>query len=198
MAARKDGRFRIMYAGAFCGGAGLLVEALRGGALGEEWTLELYGASPGHVESLGWQDARITAHGWGSQAEVHAAMTEADLLYAPNGFDAESQRLAVRQFPSKVADYLAARKPILVCAPANSSIARYVHRWNCAELVEEESAEAVGAALRRLAESPERRRELIARGDEAFRANHDVKRQREDLLTLLRGLRDRSRCGARG
>jgi glycosyltransferase involved in cell wall biosynthesis len=192
IAPRGDGTFRLVYAGSFDAstavGMRLLIEGLRGGAIGENWTLDLYGLSPGHATSQGWEDARVTAHGWRPQQEVHTAMAGADLLYAAFGFDALARRLANRQFPSKMADYLAARRPVLVCAPRDTAISRYIHRWNCAELVEEPSREAVAAALHRLATSPERRDELVERGWEAFRANHEVAQLRAQLVSRLRQL----------
>jgi glycosyltransferase involved in cell wall biosynthesis len=192
MSPRDDGTFRIVYTGGFndsiAPGLALLVEALRQAAIGENWSLDLFGPRPANIASYGWEDARVTAHGWRPQEEVHTAMAGADLLYVPFGFDALARRLANRQFPSKMADYLAARRPILVCAPPDTSISRYVHQWHCAELVEEPSAEAVGAALRRLATSPQRRDELVERGWEAFLANHDVGRLRADLVSRLQQL----------
>lgn len=190
MSPRDDGMFRIVYAGNFndsiAPGLALLVQALRQGAIGENWSLDLYGASPAHAASRGWKDAPVTAHGWRPQPDVHAAMAGADLLFVPLGFDALARQLGNRQFPSKMADYLAARRPILVCAPRDTAISRYIHRWKCAELVEEPTVEAVAAALRRLAESPERRKELVERGREAFRANHEVAQLRAELVSRLR------------
>jgi glycosyltransferase involved in cell wall biosynthesis len=193
MSPRDDGTFRIVYTGGFndciAHGLDLLVQALRQGAIGENWSLDLYGPSPAHAASRGWNDAPVTAHGWRSQPDVHAAMAGADLLFVPLGFDALARQLGNRQFPSKMADYLAARRPVLVCAPPESSVSRYVRQWDCAELVDEPSPRAMGLALHRLAISRERRCDLVERGQETFRINHDVNRQRAELLTLLRRLR---------
>ena len=73
-------------------------------------------------------------------------------------------------------------------AAPESSIARYARHWDCAELAEEPSVEAVGAALRRVACPPERQRRLVERGLQAFAVNHDIHRQRADLVCLLRRL----------
>ena len=190
---RHGPTFRIVFTGtssAFAiSGLGLLNAALHMGAVGEDWTVDLYGVDPSVVGRLGWQDARVSAHAWGTQSEVHAAMSAADLLFVPFSFDDESRRLSIRSFPSKLADYLAAQRPVLVCAPRESSVARYVRQWDCAELVEEPSPRAMVLALQRLITSPERRRHLVERGQEAFRINHDVNRQRAQLLALIRRLR---------
>lgn len=190
---RHEPTFRIVFTGTSSPGAmsglGLLRAALRMGAVGEDWTLDLYGVTPGAVGRLGWEDPRVSAHGWGTQSQVHAAMSAADLLFVPFGFDDESRRLAIRSFPSKLADYLATRSPVLVCAPPESSVSRYVRKWDCAELVDEPSPQAMGLALHRLATSRERRRDLVERGRETFRINHDVNCQRAELLDLFRRLR---------
>ncbi len=165
-----------------------LVHALRNGVIGDNWVLHLYGGSQKHMERAGWNDRRVVAHGWLSQDEVHAAMTGADLLYVPVGFDEESRRLAQRQFPSKLADYLAARRPVLVCASAEAAVSRYVRNCDCAELVEENSAAAVAEALQRLVGSPQRRKDLVERGWAAFQANHDVVLLRSQLVSRLRQL----------
>jgi glycosyltransferase involved in cell wall biosynthesis len=188
-----DGMFRIVYTGGFndsiAPGLDLLVEALRQGAIGENWSLDLYGPLPAHAASRGWNDAPVTVHGWRPQPEVHAAMAGADLLFVPLGFDALARQLSNRGFASKMADYLAARRPVLVCSPPESSVSRYVRQWDCAELVDEPSPRAMGLALHRLATSRERRRDLVERGQETFRINHDVNRQRAELLALFRRLR---------
>ena len=190
---RHEPTLRIVFTGSSSAssisGLGLLREALRAGAVGEDWTLDLYGVAERDLACLGCQDARVSAHGWGTQEQVHVAMAGADLLLAPFGFDAESRQLGIRSFPSKMADYFAARKPVLVCAPPESSIARYIRQWDCAELVDEPSAQAMAKGLHRLATSQDRRRHVVQRGEEAFRANHDVNRQRAELLALLRRLR---------
>jgi hypothetical protein len=102
-----------------------------------------------------------------SRDEARAAQRAADILFLPIAFDAKPhvQRTAS---PSKMPEYLAAGRPILVHAPPESSVAEYARLHGFAEVVDEPNVEALAAAVRRLAGDEPRRRELTERAAETL------------------------------
>jgi glycosyltransferase involved in cell wall biosynthesis len=181
---------RVVFAGAVTivtiPSIDLLVKALQSPALsGIKWSLDLYGAFPIHLRQPGWDDARVRAHGWAPQPDVHAALRQADVLYLPYSFDDANLRVVQTSFPSKLADYLAAGKPVLICAPPESTVMPYAREGGFAELVDRPSQDLLAAALLRLATSPEHRQRLAARGLQVFSENHDIVRQRREFMACI-------------
>jgi glycosyltransferase involved in cell wall biosynthesis len=194
------GALRVAFTGTLTAvtipGIGLLVKALQSPALlGIKWSLDLYGALPIHLPQFGWDDERVHAHGWAPQQEVHAALRQADVLYLPYSFDDDRSRIVQTSFPSKLADYLAAGKPVLICAPPESGVVPYAREGGFAEVVDRPNKDLLAAALVRLATSPEHRQRLAARGLQVFAENHDIARQqREFIACITRLVHDGKHC----
>ena len=194
------GALRVAFTGTLTAvtipGIGLLVKALQSPALsGIKWSLDLYGALPIPLPQFGWDDERVHAHGWAPQQEVHAALRQADVLYLPYSFDDDRSRIVQTAFPSKLADYLAAGRTVLICAPPDSTVMSYAREGGFAEVVDRPSEDLLAAALVRLATSPEHRQRLAARGLQVFAENHDiVRQQREFMACVARLVHDGKHC----
>ncbi len=96
--------------------------------------------------------------------EVRAAQRAADILFLPLSFDAVVAVVETTS-PSKLPEYLAAGRPILIHAPANSYLVAYAQQYGCAEVVAEPDVDGLAQALRRLATDAARRRELSELSD---------------------------------
>jgi glycosyltransferase involved in cell wall biosynthesis len=190
--ARRERPFRIAYTGSFTPGpmasTALLVNVLLRDFAGHSWQLDLWGVDEKTARDQGWTDARIRAHGWGTQEQIRAALRNSDLVYLPMGFDPASRLFSIRSFPSKFTDYVASGRPVLVCAPPEACISRYIGEHACAELVDEPSPQRLAEAVRMLMDHPERREAMALRGLEAFRENHDIRRQRKAFVAELHQL----------
>lgn len=97
----------------------------------------------------------------------------ADVLFVPMSFDAADRSNMEIAFPSKLTDYTAVGLPLLVYGPAYCSAVRWaVENDGVAEVVAEDSADALSAALSRLARDPQRRmtlaRNALAAGEAYF------------------------------
>ena len=185
-----SGGLRIVFAGAVTDptipSIDLLVKALQSPALSAiQWSLDLYGVLPDGLRQLGWEDERIHGKPWVPQQQLPAVLRQADVLYLPYSFGPGQLRFVQTSFPSKLADYLAAGKPVLICAPSESGIVAYAREGGFAEVVDRPSEDLLAAALLRLAASPEHRQRLAARGLQVFAANHDIARQQRQFVACI-------------
>jgi glycosyltransferase involved in cell wall biosynthesis len=110
-----------------------------------------------------------------SRAEARSAQRGADILFLPIAFDAKPHVIATAS-PSKMPEYLATGRPILVHAPADSYLTRYAREQRFAEIVDERDAAALAAAVRRLCTHDARRAEL------AEAAAQTLERHRADAV----------------
>lgn len=195
--AEHKNSLRFIYAGTLTGATddsfNLFLELIKGDKLLaygiSDWELQLFVlATPEEVTNAGWHHARIKFRGWASQSELAKALSEADLFFLPFSFREEARFATEQAFPSKTADYLKAGKPILIFAPPYSSLAKYARELGFAEIVDRPDQEALAAAVGRIWNSSERRRELIENSRKALHANHDINKQRADLKAMLNTL----------
>ncbi len=96
--------------------------------------------------------------------ETLAAQRGAGILYLPIAFGALE---AVRQTasPTKLPEYLASGRPILVHAPPDAYVSRYAREHGFAEIVDVPDPAALAAAVRRLATDEARCAELVAKAE---------------------------------
>ncbi len=69
-------------------------------------------------------------------------------------------------FPTRTIPFLISGLPVLAHTPPNAFLTRFLKKYDCAEVVEEASEEAIVGALERLVANPGRRRELVRRAQE--------------------------------
>jgi len=124
-----------------------------------------------------------------SNRESLAAQRAADVLFLPIAFDA-NETVRRTASPSKLPEYLAAGRPILVHAPPDAYVTRYAREHGFAEVVDQPDEAALAAAVVRLASDEARRAELVAAARETLR-RHEVpavaERFREALVEALDG-----------
>jgi hypothetical protein len=150
--------------------------------------LVLYSPSAGEECQLnGWNELGIKDGGWLEHSRLQPTLASSDILLLPLGFDPAVTFYSTTSFPSKVADYLASGRPILLVGPEESNVVAYLRDLDCAELVTEPDLEAVRRALLRLSD-PERIRTLSINSLRAFDLNHRIDRQRESFLLRLGSL----------
>jgi hypothetical protein len=94
-----------------------------------------------------------------------------DILFLPLAWSAKVHVIRTAA-PSKLPEYLAAGRPILVHAPPASYIARYARQHGFAEVVTDSESEAVAAALHRLATDDVRCAELVVNARRTLERHH--------------------------
>lgn len=149
------------------------------------------------IVRFGWNCPGVINRGWAPQSELSGILSEADILFLPYSFLQVALDAVENAFPSKIADYLAAGRPILVFGPKYSSLVRYAREQGFAEVVDEFSPTALARSIQKLTFSPGDCQRLSARTHEVLSANHDLERQRRRFyLTLEQVIPARSGKGS--
>ncbi len=113
------------------------------------------------IEQYGIIGPKVTASFLEDPGDVTALQREACLLYLPLTFDRAHAEEVDSAFPTKIIEYLVARVPILVHAPASSLLSRLCREEECALVVDQPDPEALVAAIRRLQEDQPLRQRLV-------------------------------------
>jgi glycosyltransferase involved in cell wall biosynthesis len=165
-----------------------LVRFLQTDAVGQDCEIHLFSNfSEPEIDRHGWGGVNVHNRGWVGQSDLKAILADADVLVLPVGFDETVSYYATTSFPSKVADYLAAGRPILVIGPQNAAAASYLTRGRCAELISELSTEMLSKALLRLME-PGVRQAMGKNSLDLFQKNHSIENQRRSFTALVQRL----------
>ncbi|HWC25536.1 MAG TPA: glycosyltransferase, partial [Solirubrobacteraceae bacterium] len=115
---------------------------------------------------------------------------EAQVLFLPLAFDSPYPDVVRTSAPAKMAEYLAARRPILVHAPADSFVSSYFRRHGCGVVVDRNDPATLAEALQRILDDAELRERLCAAAWERAGEDFHPDSARRALAQLL-GLRVR-------
>ena len=137
------------------------------------------------MRNFDWLHEDVVCRGWLPQSELSDELATADILFLPYSFREIARDAVETAFPSKTADYLAAGKPLLVFGPAYSTLVRYASQWGFAEVVTECDASSLMAGIVNIASSETYRRQLTAKAEVAFLANHEIQHQRARFYEML-------------
>lgn len=102
----------------------------------------------------------IVVHGHVGSGDVPAIQRRADVLFLPLAFTSPYPAMLRTAAPGKLGEYLAARRPVLVHAPADSFPAWYFRQNRCGLVVESPDANLLAQALGRILDDGGLRREL--------------------------------------
>lgn len=97
-----------------------------------------------------------------SLEHVQEIQQRADILFLPLAFHSPYPEVIMTSAPGKLGDYLAAGRPILVHAPADSFVNWYFQKYRCGVTIPHHDSEVLEEALRRITESPETCDDLVA------------------------------------
>jgi glycosyltransferase involved in cell wall biosynthesis len=100
--------------------------------------------------------------------QLACAAASADFLLLPMGFGYECALTERTSFKTKFLDYLSYRKPILVWGPEYCSAVRVAREFDSAEVCTNPDPSAVLVAFQRLAEKPERQKQLVDNSDRMY------------------------------
>lgn len=119
----------------------------------------IYGPTPmSQAAAMGVHEPNLEWRGLVPPEEmIRIAREEADFLFVPMSFDPSDLETMEINFPSKLADYTAIGLPLLIAGPPSTSAVRWAgDNPGVAEVVTDNSAESMGRAVARLADSSHR------------------------------------------
>ncbi len=149
-----------------------------------EIRLHIYSNQPASMLKLAANDDEwVVWHDHLSQEPAADVQRKADILFLPLGFHTGIDEVIRTAAPSKLGDYLASGRPLLVHAPANSFVATYVEKHQCGVVVDQDSPSALAMAIETLLEDSNVRKQISQNARN--RAHVDF-----DLLKAQRAFRE--------
>ena len=147
--------------------------------------LHIYtGKTPEELAAAGISGA-VVRHPYLAPAEIPRVQMEADVLFLPLAFESPFPALVRTSATTKLGEYLAARRPVLVHAPADSFPSWYYRRHDCGVVVDERDPAALAAGLSRLLDDAGLRRRLAANAWERAREDFDIEKSRAAFARLV-------------
>jgi glycosyltransferase involved in cell wall biosynthesis len=149
--------------------------------------LHLY--TPRTLDELADLDIRgaVTRHDYLPPSEVPGIQREADLLFLPLAFDSPYPDLVRTSATTKLGEYLATSRPVLVHAPPDSFVARYVKEHRCGVLVDRSDPAALAEAIEAVLADAELRSDLSGRARERARADFSISVARRKFREFIEG-----------
>lgn len=92
----------------------------------------------------------IILHSHHGPDEIPGIQQQADVLFLPLAFNSPYPDVIRTSSTAKVGEYMAARRPVLVHAPADSFIVRYFRENECGVVVDEKDPAQLAAAIERI------------------------------------------------
>ena len=118
-------------------------------------------------------------------SEMPRVQMGADLLFLPLAFDSPYPDLVRTSATTKLGEYLASRRPVLVHAPRGSFVCWYCDRHGCGVVVDENDPARLAEGISRALADEGLRRQLGDNAWERARADFDVCRARSAFARLL-------------
>jgi glycosyltransferase involved in cell wall biosynthesis len=114
-----------------------------------------------------------------------ALQQRADVLFLPLALQSDYPELVRTAAPGKMAEYLAAGRPILVHAPPDSFLASYFRDHQCGIVVDRDDPAALAAALESILSDSALRARLRARAWQRAEADFDLGNARRQFAQAI-------------
>jgi glycosyltransferase involved in cell wall biosynthesis len=162
-----------------------LIEALR--RIGRpEIKVHIYTAQPAFLLERAQVTGPVVIHQHEPVFAMPGIQRRAAILFLPLSFNTPYPDLIRVSSPSKLGEYLAAGRPILVHAPPDSFIATYFRRHECGLVVDRNDPGAVAEAVERLLADRELQQRLIANAWQRVQADFSLPAAREKFAQFMK------------
>jgi glycosyltransferase involved in cell wall biosynthesis len=128
----------------------------------------------------------IVYHPHHAESEMPQIQRQADLLFLPLAFNSPYPDLIRTSATTKLGEYLAARRPILAHAPADSFVSWYFRRHECGMVVDELNTEKLAQALERIINDVGLQQRLATRAWEQAKSDFDIVTAQAVFAKLLK------------
>jgi glycosyltransferase involved in cell wall biosynthesis len=154
-------------------------------SLGGRFQLDVHTAqSAADMETHGVIGPNIRHHKQVPQSIALELQRSADILFLPLAFDGPIPEVIRSSAPAKLGEYLAANRPILVHAPADSFVSEFFRRTGAGIVVDRSDPMLLAHALESVADDPQLRERLIAQAQRVAPEFH-VDRAREAFWSAI-------------
>jgi glycosyltransferase involved in cell wall biosynthesis len=183
-----EGEIRIVYTGqiydAHFDAFRHLLAAIEAPDL-QDVRLHVYSAQAADQLARGGIHGRLQLHPHQPQPAIYEVQRRADILFLPLAFDSPYPEIIRTSATTKLADYLASGRPLLVHAPAGSFPCWFAERVHCGLVVDQPSPDQLAAAIRHIRDDPALRQEFGANARACAAAEFTVAVARARLIELL-------------
>ncbi len=138
-----------------------------------------------YVQRMGLASPKIE---WSVAApkDIPAIQSKADILFLPLSWGTKGQMIIDTATPGKLTDYLAAGRPILIHAPASSTLVAYAKKRQFARVVDDENIEHLQVAIRDILSDVPQSQKFINNALKTFDENHEAGTNARKFLTLFK------------
>ena len=117
--------------------------------------------------------------------ELPTVFGKADMLVLPYDFESKSSAFIKYSMPTKASEYFASGTPVLVIAPEETAIVKYVRLQRCAAVVNKNCVDSVANGIRQLIENKEERASLGNVAKMVAKKFHDAVLVRKHFVETL-------------
>jgi glycosyltransferase involved in cell wall biosynthesis len=118
-------------------------------------------------------------------SEMPQVQRQADILFLPLAFDSPYPEVIRTSATSKMAEYLAARRPVLVHAPADSFVSWYFRHHECGLVVDRDEPTELAGAIELLLTDAALREKMIERAWVRAQADFSLAKAQNQFLSLM-------------
>ena len=127
----------------------------------------------------------IVLHQQQAMTEMPRVQMSADILFLALAFDSPYPDLVRTSATTKLGEYLASRRPVLVHAPRDSFISWYFRKHECGVVVDEDDPARLAQGIELILSDAQLCQRLIANAQERARTDFDIAASRAAFSRLL-------------
>ena len=156
-----------------------------GNVRGKRAKLHIYTAQPAEMCKREGIVGPVEYHPHEHLSAMPAIQREADVLFLPLAFESPYPEIIKTAAPGKIGELLAAGRPILVHAPADSFVAWYFRHYDCGLVVDENDSTKLAAALTLVLTDALLRERLIKNARNRAEADFSVEKAKAQFADVL-------------
>ncbi|MEN3325778.1 MAG: hypothetical protein V7638_585 [Acidobacteriota bacterium] len=127
----------------------------------------------------------IVLHGQQAMTDMPRVQMNADILFLALAFDSPYPDLVRTSATTKLGEYLASRRPVLVHAPRDSFISWYFRKHECGVVVDEDDPARLAEGIELILSDAQLCQRLIANAQERARTDFDIAASRAAFFRVL-------------
>lgn len=182
-------RIRILYTGdVYLANYGCFRNLLQAMDLLPEYPIELHiftTRSPEQLRSESIESGRTFIHPHLPYSEILEQQRASDILFLPLAFESPIPEIIRTSAPGKLGEYLASGRPVLAHVPADSFVAYYLEKHQCALVANRNDPECLKDHILTLTRDEDSCHDMVQRARQRAKLDFDPQIASERLLDFL-------------